>query len=81
MKVFPYHQISVAPPSLSFHTVHGVLKRRMLSGLPFTSPVDHILCELSTMIRPSSVALHSLAHSVFELDTAGIHVISLVSFL
>ena len=25
-----------------FHTVHGVLKTRILSGLPFPSPVDHI---------------------------------------
>ena len=29
-----------------------------LSGLPFPSPVDHILSELSTMTRPSWVASH-----------------------
>ena len=28
------------------------------SGLPFPSPVDHVLSELSTMTRPSWVALH-----------------------
>ena len=31
------------------------------SGLPLPSPVDHILSELSTMICPSWVALHSMA--------------------
>ena len=40
---------------LPFHTVHGVLKARILSGLPFPSPVGHILSELSTMTHPSWV--------------------------
>ena len=30
---------------MPFHTVHGVLKARILSGLPFSSPVDRILSE------------------------------------
>ena len=30
-------------------------------GLQFPSPVDHILSELSTISRPSWVALHSMA--------------------
>ena len=34
---------------LPFHTIHGVLKARILSGLPFFSPVGHIFSELSTM--------------------------------
>ena len=51
------------------------------SGLPFSSPVDHILSELSTMTRPSWVALHGVAHTFIELDKATVHVISLVSFL
>ena len=51
------------------------------SGLPFPSPVDHILSELSAMTRPSWVALHSMAHSFIELDKALIHVISLVSHI
>ena len=32
------------------------------SGLPFPSPVDHVLSELSTMTCPPWVALHSIAH-------------------
>ena len=66
---------------LPFHTVHGVLKQEYWSGLPFPSPVDHVLSELSTMTCPSWVALHSMAHSFFELDKAVVHVIRLVSFL
>ena len=30
-----------------FHTLHGVLKARILSGLPSPSPVDHVSLELS----------------------------------
>ena len=41
------------------------------SALPFPSPVDHILSELSTMTHPSLVALHGMAHSFTELDKAG----------
>ena len=37
------------------------------SGLPFPSPVDHILSELFTMIHLSWVALHGMAHSLIEL--------------
>ena len=51
------------------------------SGLPFPSPVDHVLSELSTMTHPSWVALHDMAHSFIELDKAMVHVISLISFL
>ena len=64
-----------------FHTVHGVLKARILSGLPFPSPVDHVWSELSTMTHLSWMALHSLSLSFIELDKAVVHVISLVSFL
>ena len=38
------------------------------SDVPFHSPVDHILSELSTMIHLTWVALHSMAHSFIELD-------------
>ena len=69
------------PIFLPFHTVHGVLKARIQSGLPFLSPVDHILSKLSTMTCPSWVALHGMAHSFLELDKAVVHVIRLVSFL
>ena len=51
------------------------------SGLPFPSPVDHVLSKLSTMTHLSWVALHGVAHSFAELDKAVGHVISLVSFL
>ena len=60
---------------------HFFCSWQYLSGLPFPSPVDHILSELSTMTRPSWVALHSMAHSFIELDKAVVHVISLISFL
>ena len=43
--------------------------------------VDHVLSELSTMIRPSWVALHGMAHSFIELEKAVVHVIRLVSIL
>ena len=43
--------------------------------------MDHVLSELSTMTRPSWVALHGLANSFIELDKVVIRVISLVSFL
>ena len=66
---------------LPFHTVHGVLKARILSGLSFPSPVDHVLSELSTMTRQSWVALHGMAHSFIELDKAVVYMIILVSFL
>ena len=60
---------------------HGVLKARMLNDLPFSSPVKHILSELSTMTHPSWVALHNMVHSFIELDKSVIHMISLISFL
>ena len=59
----------------------GFQRQEYWGGLPFPSPVDHILSELSTMTHLSWVALHSIAHSSIELDKAVIHVISLVSFL
>ena len=59
----------------------GFSRQEYWSGLPFPSPVDHVLSELSTMTRPSWVALHSMAHSFNELDKAVVHVIRLVSFL
>ena len=51
------------------------------SGLPFLSPEDYILSELSTMTRPSRVALHDMTYRFIELNKAVIHVISFVSFL
>ena len=54
----------------------GFSKQEYWSGLPFPSPVDHILSELSIMTHLSRGALH-----VIELDKAVVHVIRLVSFL
>ena len=51
------------------------------SGLPFPSPVDHVLSELYTMTHPSWVALHGMAHSFRELYKAVVHVISLVIYI
>ena len=59
----------------------GFSRQEYWSGLPFPSPVDHILSELSTMTHLSWVALHGMAHSFIELDKAVVHVIRLVSFL
>ena len=59
----------------------GFSRKEYWSGLPFPSPVDHVLSDLSTMTRLSWVALHSMAHSFTELDNSMIHVSSLVSFL
>ena len=59
----------------------GFSMQEYWSGLPFPSPVDHILSELSTMTCPPWVTLHCMAHSFIELDKAVVHVIRLVAFL
>ena len=58
----------------------GFSRQEYWSGLPFPSPVDHILSDPSTMTRPSWVALHGMTHSFIELDKAVVHVIRLASF-
>ena len=59
----------------------GFSRQEYWSGLPFPSPVDHVLSELSTMTCLSWVALNGMAHSLIELNKAVVHVIRLVSFL
>ena len=59
----------------------GFSRQECWSFLPFPSPVDHILSELSSMTHQSWVALHGMAHSFIELDKAVVHVINLISFL
>ena len=76
----PGEFIFQCPIFLPFHTVHGVLRQEYWRGLPFPSPLDHVLSELSTKTHPFWVALHSMAHCFIELDKA-VHVIRLVSFL
>ena len=58
----------------------GFPRQEYWSGLPFPSPVDYILSELSTMICPSWVALQGMAHSFTELDKAVVHVIRWLIF-
>ena len=69
---------------LSFHPFimfMGFSRQEYWSGLPFLSPVDQVLSELSTMTCLSWVALHSMAHSFIKLDKAVVHVIRWVCFL
>ena len=68
------------PIILSFYTVHGFSRQEYWSGLPFLSPVDHILSDLSTM--PSCLGWpHRAWLSFIELDKAVVRVIQLASFL
>ena len=60
--------------------IMGFSRQEYWSGLPFPSPVDHILSDLSTMTRPSWVAPQAWL-SFIELDKAVVHVIRLTSFL
>ena len=78
---WPRKFIFQCPIILLFHTVHGFWRQEYWSGFPFPSPVYHVLSELSTMTRPSWLALHGMAHSFIELDKAVVHVISLIGFL
>ena len=51
----------------------GFSRQERWSGLPFPSPVGHILSELSTMTHPSWVALHVMTHGFIELGKVVIH--------
>ena len=66
---------------LSIHTLHGFSRQACWRGLPFPSPVDHILSEFSTMTHQSCMALYGMVHSFIELRKTVIHVIILVHFL
>ena len=59
----------------------GFSKQEYRRGLSLPSPVDGALTELSTMTRPSWVALHGMLQSFIELHKAVIHMVILVSFL
>ena len=59
----------------------GFSRQENWNGLPFPSPVDHILSDLSTITRPSWVALQGKAHYFIESDKAMVHVIRLIRFL
>ena len=67
-------------PFCLFILFMGFSRQEYWSDFPIPSPVDHVLSELSTMTRPSWVALHDMACSFIELHKAVIHVIILASF-
>ena len=77
----PGEFIFQCPTFFLFILFMGFSGQEYWSGLPFPSPVDHVLSELSTMTHPSWVALHGMAHSFIELTKTVVHVIRLVSFL
>ena len=54
------------PIFLPFHTVHWVLKERILKWFAIPFSRDHILSALSTMTRLSWVTVHSMAHCFIE---------------
>ena len=58
----------------------GFSRQEYCSGLPFPSPVDLILSDLSTMTCLSCVGLHRMAHSFIELDKVVVYVVSLIMF-
>ena len=58
----------------------GFSRQEYWSGLPFHSPLDHILSDLSTMTLLSEWP-HMAWLSFIELDKAGVGVIRLASFL
>ena len=67
--------------SLPFHTVHGVLKARILKWFAFSfSSGPHFV---RTLHHDPFVlgGPHGMAHSFIKLDKAVVHVIRLVSFL
>ena len=59
----------------------GFSRQEYWSGLPFPSPVDHVLSELSTMTCLSWMTLQDMVHSFTELDKAVVLVIRYISFL
>ena len=66
---------------LPFHTVHGVLKARILKwfAIPFSTGPRFV--RLSTTTHLSWLALHGMTHSFIELEKAVVHMTRLVSFL
>ena len=77
---WPGEFIFQCPIFLPFKVFMWFSRQEYWSGLPFPSPVYHILSELSTMTHPAWVALQGMAHSFIEWDNAVVHVIRLVSF-
>ena len=59
----------------------GFSRQEYWSGLPFPSPVDHILSDLSAMTHPSCVAPQGMARFHWVRQGCGPSVIRLTSFL
>ena len=59
---------------LPFHTIHGVLKAKMLKWFAIPFSLDHILSGLSTTTCLSWVALRGMVQCSIDLDKAVIHV-------
>ena len=51
----------------------GFSRQEYWSGLPFPSPIDHILSDVSTMTRPSWVAPHGMAMPKNAQTTTQLH--------
>ena len=72
---------SVVSDSLRPPGFMGFSRQEYWSGLPFPSPVDPVLSELSAVTHPSRVALQGMAHCFAERDKATARVVRGVSFL
>ena len=85
VKSLSHVRLFATPWTVAYQSLLSVefSRQEYWSELSLSSPslVDHILSELSTVIRPSWVTLQGMAHSFIELDKAVVHVISLNSFL
>ena len=77
----PREFIFQCPSFCLFILFLGFSRQEYWSGLPFPSPVDHILSELSTKTHLPWVTLLSMTDSFIEFNKAVIHGISLISFL
>ena len=67
----PGEFINQCPIFLPFHTVHGFSRQEYWSGLPFPSPMDHILSEHSWGLGGRNLVLQTLRqHNSLSLETA-----------
>jgi len=60
-------QLFAIPLAADFSYCSWHFQARNWSGLPFSSPVDHVLSELFPRTCLSWVALHGMAHGFIEL--------------
>ena len=67
----PGESIFQCPIFLPFILFMGFSRQECWSGLPFPSPVDHVLSELCTVTRPSWVAPHGMAHAFIVRQGCG----------